>query len=34
MGLWSVNWNKGNMIFIFNHALNKESKDNIGSLAM
>jgi hypothetical protein len=34
IGLHSVSWNKGNLIFVPDHALDKETKDNVGSLAM
>jgi hypothetical protein len=34
MGLQSVNLNKENMIFILDHALYKESRDNVDFLAV
>jgi len=33
-GLNSVSWNKGNLIFIPDHAWDKKIGDNVGSLAM
>jgi hypothetical protein len=32
MGFQGVNWYKRSMIFIYDHALYEETKDNVGSL--
>jgi hypothetical protein len=34
MGPQSVSWNEGNLIFVPDHALDKETRDNVGYLAM